>query len=315
MSDDEVAEAVGPAAAASQGADAAAGQSLLAKHAGKAKGVPKTQLRKQNTIEAAVQKAIRDNFKGWTALATHETQIAGETLYTTILKDKLSNQEVPGTVVMGSQYYRVLKERFCGTNSAFNMLIVKNPAETVNPVLMSAIIALKSQNCKKAQLLEFLKTAGGCNQKELVGILRGMCLLRPCASAAQLQLILECMRFIARNKLDTLFPNETQLMKDQWDAALLCALKSFKKLNEDPEAWYNNYKDLLTEPHAPQTSNTQQTKNKPSHSTATPQCSTNIFIPNFDAQVFNGCRACTANEYHMIDAMLSQAISKMWVCV
>ena len=69
------------------------------------------------------------------------------------------------------------------------------------------------------------------------------------------------MRYITRHRLDTMFPNEAKLMRDQWDAALLCALKSFKKLNKDPGAWYNNCKDLLTASHAPQTSNTNTRTN------------------------------------------------------
>ena len=67
------------------------------------------------------------------------------------------------------------------------------------------------------------------------------------------------MRYTTRNMLDTLFPKQIQLMKDHWGAAQLCVLKSLTKLNEDPEARYNNYKDLLTVPHAPQTSNTHRT--------------------------------------------------------
>ena len=287
MAEEERAEA----AAASSGADAGAGQTLLAKHLGKNKGVPKARVAKLPTIEAAVQKSIRDNFKGWPALATHETQVAGDTLYSTILKDRQSNQDVPGTVVMGAQYYRVLKERFAGSGSAYNQLVVVNTSEPVTPALMTAVVALKNQNCLKAPMLEFLMAAGSCNQKELVGILRGMCLLRPCASPAQLQLILECMRYITRNKLDTLFPNEIKLMRDQWDAALLCALKSFKKLNEDPEAWYNNYKDLLTASHAPQTSNTNthttnHTQTIALHNNTTVQY-THIHT-HLDAQVFKG---------------------------
>ena len=208
MAEEERAEA----AAASQGADAGAGQLLLAKHLGKNKGVPKAQVKKLQTIEAAVQKATRDNFTGWPALATHGTQVGGETLYSTILKDRQSNQDVPGTAVMCAQYYRVLQERFASSSSAFNQLVVANTSEPVAPALMTAVVALKNQNCLKAPMLEFLMAAGGCNQKELVGILRGMCFLRPCASAAQLQLILECMRYITRHKLDTMFPNGVKLI-------------------------------------------------------------------------------------------------------
>ena len=143
MAEEERAEA----AAASSGADAGAGQTLLAKHLGKNKGVPKAQVKKLQTIEAAVQKAIRDNFTGWPALATHGTQVGGETLYSTILKDRQSNQDVPGTVVMGARYYRVLKERFAGSSSAYNQLVVANASEPVSTALMAAVAALKNQNC------------------------------------------------------------------------------------------------------------------------------------------------------------------------
>jgi hypothetical protein len=247
------------AAAAATSADAGAGQTLLAKHAGSSKGVPKARVKKQSTVEAATQKAIKDNFRGWSALQTHETQIAGETLFTTILKDKQRNIDNPGSVVMGSQYYRSLKEKFCGTNSAYSQLAVLDPSEVVGDSLMQAMVALKTQNSQKALLLEYLTSSGPCNQKELVGILRSMCLLRPCASPAQLQLILECMRYITRNKLDASFPKEVILMHETFDGAMLCALKSFKKLNGDPEAWYQNYKDPATLPHAPQTSTTHNT--------------------------------------------------------
>ena len=56
---------------------------------------------------------------------------------------------------MGIKYYRVVKQKFCGSASAFNMLVVTNTAEPVNTVLMNAVIALKSQNCKKKSCLSF----------------------------------------------------------------------------------------------------------------------------------------------------------------
>ena len=108
---------------------------------------------------------------------------------------------------------------------------------------MAAMVAIKHQNCLKAPLHDFLQTAGPCNQKELIGILRAVCLLRPSASAAQLQLALDCMRYTIKNKLDTKFPAEVTTMLAVWDEALLCGLRSFKKLNESPAAWWKNYKD------------------------------------------------------------------------
>ena len=143
-----------------------------------------------------------------------------------------------------------------------------------------------------------------------------MCLLRPCASAAQLRLILECMRYITRHKLDTMYPNEVKLMRDQWDAALLCALKSFNKLSEDPEAWYNNYKDLLDSISCTADQQYKHTynKHKPLHYTATPQCSIHIHT-HLDAQVFTKCGACATHEHHMIAAMLNQAVATLGVQV
>ena len=63
------------------------------------------------------------------------------------MKDRQSNQDVLGTVVMGARYYRVLKERFAGSSSAYNQLVVANASEPVNTALMTAVAALKNQNC------------------------------------------------------------------------------------------------------------------------------------------------------------------------
>ena len=81
------------------------------------------------------------------------------------------------------------------------------------------------------------------HQKEIVGLYRSMCLLRPSASPAQLQLVLDCMRYVCRDKLDTTFVDECKIMVPVWDEGLLCCLKSFKKRRESPQDWWGRYKD------------------------------------------------------------------------
>jgi len=225
-------------------ADAAGGATLLTKHAQAAKKTtPKAKASRKLTLEAITQKAIRDNFKGWPSLQTHGTVVDDETLFTTIYNDKLRNEANPGSVVMGSQYYRDLKQKFSGENSAYNSLKVTNPKEVVAPDLMAAMVSLKHQNANKVPLTDWMSQSDGCNQKEFIGILRSMCLLRPSASPAQLQLVLDCMRFITKNKLDSKYPDECKTMHPTWDSALHSSIKSFKQLDGDPAAWWENYKD------------------------------------------------------------------------
>eukprot|EP00974_Lingulodinium_polyedra_P098633 9559658-Lingulodinium_polyedra.AAC.1 len=70
---------------------------------------------------------------------------------------------------MGSNYYKVMREKYQGCQSLKKCLTFENAELTVNPALRTAIMKLKGGVGCKAPLLEFLSSCSELNEREVAG--------------------------------------------------------------------------------------------------------------------------------------------------
>eukprot|EP00974_Lingulodinium_polyedra_P087166 8450871-Lingulodinium_polyedra.AAC.3 len=199
-------------------------------------------LRKRST-EEIVQKALLDNFKGWSHHDIDVHQVDGKSLRCRLADDKRA-QLSGAPVVMGASYYKNLKELYSNAGSPEKRLQVKDNSLEVNPRLQKALVAYRSANSNKALLTEYLATAKGINQKELVGLFRCACALKPSVSTRSLHLALDLMRFAQRLKLSTLFAEEVNIMRHLFDDTLLAAFALLKKEQVSVATFWNLYSDI-----------------------------------------------------------------------
>jgi hypothetical protein len=97
-----------------------------------ARKIPKTREAK---LDAAVTKALYDNFRSWPEELIHVKKVEGQTVAQKIREDKQA-----GSVPMGGPYYDKLRQEYKADGDITRVLAATNPGESVNPELMRAMI-------------------------------------------------------------------------------------------------------------------------------------------------------------------------------
>lgn len=235
----------GHAASGSAGAASTAvvaDDNLVSKHeAVNVTTTTKRKLAKRDT-EGCIAKSLADNFKGFNNVQTDVIiGTSGLTLRETLTRDRRALKAGESAMTMGATYYRRLRNEYALPDSPVRQLRVTDPAMAVCETLMEAIIALEKTPADRSKLVEYLQCAGRCNQKELVGIFRVLLTQRPSLSKAQLDLCLEGMRYVTKNGILSVFPNECAAMKAHWDETLLQAFVAMKNANLGTQMFWDSY--------------------------------------------------------------------------
>lgn len=136
-------------------------------------------------VNAMVAKKLRDNFKGWSSVATDGVVVQGLTLRQTLARDTAIHLDNPTKLRMGATYYAQLKTSFKGVDPALRKFSVKHPEETVHPALLAAIKETQQYHRNFQPLLTQLALMTHCNQKELVGLLKFNESLNPSADTVE----------------------------------------------------------------------------------------------------------------------------------
>lgn len=183
-------------AGASSGADAqSSGASLLdLTPAEKRRRV----LRKHDT-EWCVERALSDNFKGWSRELTDLKVVSGKSLRQQLLDRKRLNHTDKNKYPMGVSFYNEMRVLCQEDTGAAATLTLSDESEVVDARLVKSMIeAKKKKHLNRAPLVGWISTTEKVNQRELVGIYRWALDLRVSASADQLRAGLEVMSMTAR---------------------------------------------------------------------------------------------------------------------
>jgi hypothetical protein len=232
-----------PGAAQSSKGDAGSGEKLLeAAHKKAMKETKARPLKKRNT-EEQVNRCLKDNFKDFSSQEIDSIEIDGLTLRQRLARDKRESRKNK-EMHMGSNYYRMLKDKYRSSDSVVKKLEVENQHELLSPELRTALVALKNANCNKSPLLEFMSRVETLNQREVIGLFRGTLDLKPNISQKHTQVLIDLMRMILRLNVDTKFEKETKLMLPLFDETLCACWDRLKKGRVGPAEFWTLYGDV-----------------------------------------------------------------------
>lgn len=178
------------------------------------------RVRRRDT-EEQVERSLKTHFPGWTALEVDGHRVEGRTLRQQLTQDRKAVKN--GSMRLGSSYWKDMQAKFGGPSRPTRSLQVKNAADLVSPVLMDALAVATHNNTtlkSRAPLSQYFASSDTVNQKEYVGILRHMLEIRPSTSTAAAAFYIDFMKFVARHRLHTHFPTETDQVKDLMDQAI-----------------------------------------------------------------------------------------------
>lgn len=229
-------------AASAADASAAATDSLIDKQFKDAK--PARRSLRRQTTEQQVTKALTDNFKNFSSMEVDGVKHDSLTLRERLVQDK-HDQRAGKHVTMGASYYRQLRDLYADNESPAKKLCVSNPNDEVGGRLTKALTAWKAGNSNKGPITEWLASEPTANQKELIGLLRMALQIRPSASMAQCNLVLDLMRFLVRTSLSLRFPAEIEMLRTTWDDALCVAWANMKKERVSPKTFVSIYGPIL----------------------------------------------------------------------
>jgi hypothetical protein len=197
---------------------------LLESEAAKEPPLKVRKLRRTTTDEV-VAKTLRDNFKDMSHMETDCVKVNGMSLREKLAADKVAKTNGTLDIKFGKHYYSDLRAAYKQRGgSVSGELAIKDQNEQVGEGLLKALMAWKGRAGNRQALTSWLGVSTEApNQKEFVGVARVFLELRPAATVDQSRVAVEIMRWIARLNLHTLFPAETALLRDQFDATLVQA--------------------------------------------------------------------------------------------
>lgn len=130
-------------------------------------------------------------------------------------------------MTFGKRYFSELRASY-GSEVVASALDVKDDALPCDPKLLEAVRASRSGQESRDKLMQWLQTAGPCNQTESVGLLSHPLELRPTLGGVQFPLCLEGWRYHLRHRLHGTFPSKFEYFKGQSDSALTQAWLAMK---------------------------------------------------------------------------------------
>lgn len=184
-------------------------------------GAKNKKLRRQTT-DQTVEKAIRDNCKGWSEQLTHVKQNDdGQTLYD-LVKADIYRKRTDASFRLGALRWRELKSTFAAADDAAKVLVVPDPPEVVPPALLKACVAAKRQHSDRQPLIVFLANAPELNRTATIGVLK-LALSMNARCAKQLPACLEVCRWMQRQGIMTKYAAEFAVCVT-WVDTTLCAV-------------------------------------------------------------------------------------------
>ena len=123
---------------------------------------------KRQTTDKVVDRAIHDNFRGWSQVDVDGTKVEGMTLREKMTSDRRAQRDDP-SLSTGGPYYKNLKNLYMSSQDPSKQLKVTDNNEEVDGKLVKALTAAKATNPNRGPLVEWLQTSQACNQKEYVG--------------------------------------------------------------------------------------------------------------------------------------------------
>lgn len=194
-----------------------------------------------------VEKAIRDNFPGWSETETHVNRLNNETLFDVIKKAKKSNKQ-GARILMGKLFYNNLRKKFQRQDSPWNRIDellanLDDKESIIDDVLETALIGLceRKKVCDRFHdwceyVVEINKLCMGAACKQLLK-------MPPQRSLDNAMCVISLMKVFARLGLVDTMPELFAIMREHFDAAAVKSFQSFKAAGHGSPMWWEANED------------------------------------------------------------------------
>ena len=187
----------------------------------KNENVKQARVKKDQTVQRAVQNIIVDHFKHFSDAEVDGIQRDGLTLRQRLIMDK-ERKNSDKNNVMGARYYKELKQIYSSSTNPLRLLVVSDDS-TPSKELFDAMLLSKRHPCNRQPMIQYLLTADLPNMSEAIGIFKWCLELNPMAGTDQLRGVLEVMKWSHRLKLATTFDVQLSHLNEKFNEALVQA--------------------------------------------------------------------------------------------
>jgi hypothetical protein len=201
-------------------------------------------LKPEKVTPAVVEKTIKDNYlrKGLADEDCFVTIIKGKTLET-LTREDLHRKNKDSTFKMGLYYFKAMRDLYRSEQHPSKRLKVDPSAQlSVNPALLKAMVAVKSNMTDTAGIQAYLGQATVVNRTELVGICKWALELRS-SHPKHLLAILDVLRFFKRCEIVDKYPEMWSALYQHFELSL-CILRT-KNKHADAETFSSLHRGIL----------------------------------------------------------------------
>lgn len=162
--------------------------------------------RRVTTTESIIAQKIRDNFRDF---GPEETDCKKNPADSMTLRERLTQDLIKSkdkNISFGRNYYESLRAVYAAPEAAHQSLAPPDPTLPVSPTLVKAMLAAQRSKPDRSLLQGYMASlAAAPNMTETCGLFRYFITLRP-ACMAQLAMAMDCIRFVHRLKLHSIYP-------------------------------------------------------------------------------------------------------------
>lgn len=160
------------------------------------------------------------------------------------LEDRLRADRKQG-LVMGKRYYEVVRDMYCSEEAPLKRLRVANEGEELWPPAENALLQLLGKERDPTPLKELFDNGEAPpNQKTLVVLMRQMTKVPAVHPPKNTQLHLSLMAWMSKHKLDTIYPNEFQTARAQFDTVLSKSFSAYKNSDLSAKLWWQGHSHI-----------------------------------------------------------------------
>ena len=177
-----------------------------------------------------MHKIIADNFKDFSSTQT-DVLLRGNPPLTLRerVKAAYTRKQDGEARALGHILYTTLRAEYSQVDAVAGRLMVKDSNEPVRAILKDALNALRSQPPGKGLIMAFFSDAEYINQREVVGLFKALLDMYPLNSQLAREVLVEAMRWVMAQSVNTLHPDECALLKKKFDETLVAVQTRTKK--------------------------------------------------------------------------------------
>jgi len=204
----------------------------------------KTKSLRRRGSDEIVEKAIRDNFAGWSQTETHVNKVEGKTIFQHI-QDAKREKKVGNDIKLGKLYYSILRKKFETPDAPAQRLdaLVTDDTEDIDQSLVDGLMGLVRVKRSIELFLSWTETTEAVNQLCLVAAFKQLLKLPPQRTHENASLTIAVLRMIKRLGLHTKHTDEMSVMQEHFDSAAVKNFSCFKARGLGASQWWAANKD------------------------------------------------------------------------